>query len=301
MISILIPVYNYGITELVRTLHGQLMSVVPKGEIILFDDGSDIHFRKQYQTLANQQVKVHQSMTNVGRSKARNQLKDLALYDNMLYLDCDASIPSPGFIQKYFIEIKKGYQVVCGGRIYPEAFASGEFFFHWLYGTKKESQPATIRRQVPHKSFMTNNFLIKKEIFERIHFNESITTYGHEDTLFGYELYKNNFSITHIENPVVHEGLEHNDVFLEKSAEAIKNLYFVSKQIDNPLFLKSIKVYRAYLLLKRFKLNNLYRILFKITRKILKSNLLGGHPSLVVFNLYKLGILNEYSYKTKFT
>ncbi len=299
MISILLPVYNYNVTELVRTLHGQLMSVVPNGEIIIFDDGSDIPFKKQYQTLQNQQVKVHQAIKNVGRSKARNQLKDLALYENLLFMDCDASIPSPKFIEKYYQQVKNGYHVVCGGRIYPEVVPSGEFYFHWLYGTHRESQSADVRRKIPHKSFMTNNFLIKKEIFSDIIFDESITTYGHEDTLFGYELFKNSYPITHIENPVVHEGLEKNVTFLEKSATAIRNLHIITKKIDDMEFLRSIKVFHAFQIIKKFHVHTLYRLIFNFSRTLIRRNLLSQNPSLMLFNLYKLGIFCEHSFFNK--
>ena len=49
--------------------------------------------------------------------------------------------------------------------------------------------------------------MISKTCFEQISFNEDLQGYGHEDTLFGYELDKKNIQIHHLDNPVLN-GLD---------------------------------------------------------------------------------------------
>ena len=59
---------------------------------------------------------------------------------------------------------------------------------------------------------------------DKVKFDERITKYGHEDTLFGFELKKNNTQITHIDNPVINGNLETNEEFIEKTEEGLLNL-----------------------------------------------------------------------------
>ena len=57
--------------------------------------------------------------------------------------------------------------------------------------------------------------------FKKISFNERLSGYGHEDTLFGYELNKNNIQIHHIDNPVLNGHLDTNEAFLLKTEEGL--------------------------------------------------------------------------------
>ncbi|MBK9012976.1 MAG: hypothetical protein IPM82_02230 [Saprospiraceae bacterium] len=66
---------------------------------------------------------------------------------------------------------------------------------------------------------MTNNFLIPRQLFLEIQFDETLRQYGHEDTLFGMELARRQVPIVHIDNPLEHIGLEPVDVFLRKTEQ----------------------------------------------------------------------------------
>ena len=52
MISILIPVYNYDVTELVAELHRQCMDLGMPFEILCYDDGSQSDFKAKNQIIA---------------------------------------------------------------------------------------------------------------------------------------------------------------------------------------------------------------------------------------------------------
>ena len=119
-----------------------------------------------------------------------------------------------------------------------------KFMLHWLHGLKREQSFAKDRNIQPNRSFKTNNFFIEKKVFNKVRFNENIQGYGHEDTLFGYELDKQNFTIFHIDNPVVHLGLESSEEFLRKTIEILKwcGLPTVAPKVDRQLLKRALKL-----------------------------------------------------------
>src|SRR5690606_25683385 len=105
----------------------------------------------------------------------------------------------------------------------------------WIYGTSREAMPALKRNC--HKGFIitSNNFLISRQLFRTVHFRENLGPYGHEDTLLGYDLHRNGITLVHIENPVVHTGLEDAAIFIQKTEKALQNLKLITDQLaDNP-------------------------------------------------------------------
>jgi hypothetical protein len=83
--------------------------------------------------------------------------------------------------------------VVYGGRNYEaKPPKEKELFFRWWYGVNRETISVAEREVAPYHAFMTNNFLIPKQLFLSIKLDEKLKGYGHEDTLFGIELKKKN-------------------------------------------------------------------------------------------------------------
>jgi len=64
---------------------------------------------------------------------------------------------------------------------------------------------------------MLNNTLIKKVCFNLIKFDTNIIKYGHDDTLFAYQVSKLQLHIEHINNPVQHGDIDSNDIFIKKN------------------------------------------------------------------------------------
>ena len=293
MLSILIPVYNYDICDLVKTLSRQAVKSKIPFEIVLIDDASDDEFRKiNSKTSDLEGVVYYQEEMNLGRSKIRNKLADIAKYRNLLFLDCDSCIDSEDFVFNY-IEYIGDSCVIYGGRKYKQMEPDEDKYrLHWLYGIKREQIPVKIRSQEPNKSFMTNNFLITREAFNKVRFNEKMKGYGHEDTLFGYELDKQNILICHVDNPVIHLGLESNVEFLRKTREGIKNLLRIMKiNEDEKKLVKDVTLLSFYKKIKRFKLDGLVRLIYSRYEYQLRKNLLSKNPSMFYFDLYKLGYL----------
>lgn len=288
MLSICIPIYNFDVTTLVQSLikeKSQLNDIV---EILLIDDGSTIHKEKNKE-LAHTCSYIELN-TNIGRSKIRNLFTSYAKQPYLLFLDCDSLLTSPNFIANYLIEIKKGVLICCGGRIYPKQCPSIHQRLSWKYGIISESKPAAVRSQNPNSSFMTNNFIIQEALFNSIKFDERLTEYGHEDTLFGYELKKNQLSIVHIQNPTLNGALETNENFIRKTEVGIQNLVLILNFIDDDLtFYKDIHLLRTYLKVKPFR--SVFLIIVKIYNPIIRFLILRGIVNIHLFNLYKLGVL----------
>ncbi|MEQ8325236.1 MAG: glycosyltransferase [Vicingaceae bacterium] len=289
MLSILIPIYNFNVVQLVSELHHQSVECGIPFEILCLDDASDSFFKAQNREISSIPSVIYKELeSNIGRSKIRNKLAEDSDYDNLLFLDCDSALPSRDFIKKYVIHIEN-YHVVYGGRIYESnPPLAKEKFFRWIYGKKRESISVDSRLSSPYKSFMTNNFLIHKKAFLSIRLNEHIVGYGHEDTMFGIRLKENSVAIKHINNPVVHVGLEDFDEYIEKTVEGLRNLIFIAKFVD---LNDTVRLYRFLTMAKKYRIENLIsNFEHRIERHLLR-NLEGSTPILKGFDLFKIGRL----------
>jgi GT2 family glycosyltransferase len=293
MLSILIPVYNFNIVSLVTELQRQASLASIPFEIIVLDDCSSALLRDQNKDVGKfPGVKFLELDKNIGRASIRNRLAGMAEYSSLLFMDCDSEVPEYNYILNYLpycgMEV-----VVCGGRIYrPKPPEEPDYILRWLYGVYREQIPVAVRNRDPYHSFMTNNFLISRSILSQIQFDESIVLYGHEDTLFGFELKKKGIPVIHIQNPLYHTGFEISREFLRKTSEGIENLVTLVNQgkIDRQEF-KDIKLLKTYDMISRFRLVNLYLHLYYQVERMIMRNLLGTNPSLKAFDLYKLSAL----------
>lgn len=293
--SILIPVYNFNIVKLVTDLRRQCIAAGIPFEIIVLDDCSSELLRDQNRDVAGlSDVRFSELDKNIGRSKIRNRLVEMAQYDTLLFLDCDSEVPSDNYIEKY-IPYCKTDVVVCGGRIYQEdPPEDSEYLLRWLFGVRKEQRPTAVRNINPYRSFMTNNFLIPKKIFQMVKFDESIIKYGHEDTLFGLELKKIGVPVIHINNPLYHIGLEVASEFLRKTSESIENLVsLMGEEKIDPRDIKYIRLLRAYGSLKRFRLVKIYQLFYDFISNAVMRNLLGSNPGIFAFDLFKLAMISK--------
>ena len=290
MLSILIPVYNFDICALVADLHAQCERVGVPYEILCFDDGSASSFKAINSKIITHTNVVYKELpVNLGRSKIRNALAEAAAYDYLLFMDCDSKVVRQDYINHYIKHLDEG-SLLYGGRVYdPKPPREEVHYFHWQYGINREQVPYSTRWEQSYHSFMTNNFLIPKSIFTPIGFDDRLTQYGHEDTIFGLELQKRQVPIIHLDNPLEHLGLESTAVFLQKTKKGIENLYFLYQH--NPLV--ETKLLRTFIQLKEKNIAWLSWKLLKIFQPIFTKNLHSKRPQLLFFDLYKLGLLLE--------
>lgn len=291
MLSILIPVYNYNVTNLVTELRRQAEELGIVYEICVLDDASTEAFRKQNHNLIQKtNIRYEELPENVGRSAIRNRLVEMAKYEYLLFMDCDSGVIMPHYLQTY-LEVLHPQRLLYGGRAYlPKAPVDSPYLLHWQYGRQREQQDFQERQKNPYHSFMTNNFLMPKTLFESITFDESLRTYGHEDTLFGMELAKRNIEILHLHNPLLHMGLETAEVFLAKSKMAVYNLAQLIKQGKNV----STRLSDTYTKLAKWKLANLAGLILKMFRPFIFSYLQSTQKANLHFlDLYKLDLFIE--------
>lgn len=294
MISICIPVYNFDVRPLVGELHKQAMALESGVEILVIDDASNEEFQLLNREITQLLSVVYLELpANIGRSRIRNLLSGKARHEWLLFMDCDSEITSDTFLAEYAAHTN-AVQVVCGGREYQNARPQKEFVLHWKYGKYREVKCAKTRSLNPYQSFMTNNFMVHKQILSRIRFDEDIMGYGHEDTLFGFELMRQNLPVVHINNPLLHINLETHTVFLKKSQEAIANLHGIYLRSNTPdQFAKFVRLLRWSENTGKSFIRRLLIFLARYNQKLLTKNLMSSNPCLLFYDLLRLSKICE--------
>ncbi len=289
MLSICIPIYNVLSEKLIIHVRQQIIAHNIKAEIILYDDDSVASPDDVYKRVESwPEIIVHKASKNLGRSASRNQLAKMASYKYLLFIDADSEILDEHFIKRYIHHIKPEI-VCCGGTIYKHQPPEQNYLLRWKYGHQRETIKASERQKHPWQQFTTHHFLIDKNLFLSMGgFCEDIKGYGHEDTLFGYQLKNRNIPVLHIDNPLYHIGLETSQVFLDKSKHAIRNLVRLHEEFkDQPAFINNIRLLKFYQKQKKHQLLPVWRMIYKMFHKLLEKNLTGKNPAIVLFNLYK--------------
>lgn len=289
MLSILIPIYNRNVLELVSKLAEQCKKNKILYEIHCLDDKSRESIRLKNRGLDGMfSVNYVELTENVGRSKIRNRLAKMARYDWLLFLDGDTGIIKRTFIKTY-LEATKSHDIINGGRNYQNLKPKTKSkILHWTYGSKQESKLANIRSKYPIRYFHTNNFLIRKELVLDHPFDESLDGYGYEDLSFARTIAEAGHEIKHIDNPTRHLDLITADKFIQNTNNSIINLLHLmrTEKIDNtPLIslytkLNSLGLTKVYIWV--------YRRFFE--KKVLK-NLHSIDPKITLLQGYKLYFL----------
>ncbi len=292
MFSILIPTYNYDCSRLVCDLDAQcaaFMACTPgfDYEIILGDDAST----DEKSVRANCDAVAHSAHCryvaaekNAGQATLRNRLADEAQFPYLLFFDSDAEVCTENFIATYWTNRDKA-DAVCGAVRNPDGEAKPGTELRWRYEHKAEGIRTVEYRMKHPYSYLTGfNLLIRRDVFQRIRFDARCTQYGYEDALFGLELQRQGFSIAHIDNPLIHLGIDSNASFLAKTETALRTLYTLGGPMQE--FAGASRFQRK---LQRAGLSQLFAALFRMVRPLLRRHLLGHNPSLHVFDVYKLG------------
>ncbi|MFT4723221.1 MAG: glycosyltransferase involved in cell wall biosynthesis [Flavobacteriales bacterium] len=281
MLSILIPVYEYEVSLMVKEVHRQASSLGIDFEIICLNDAS--FSKNPASELSN--FKWIENKTNLGRAKSRNKLVSVAMHRNLLFLDADMQLTNPEFIQNYITHLDASL-VICGGISYQKKPPMTGLRLRWNYGNIYESGTALERSKEPYGSFMTGNFLATKEVLENHPFDDTLVIYGHEDTLFGKALLEGGISILHIENPALHAGLEENDVFIEKTKEGLGSLLqmYTEKKITRDYS----RIIKTFELLKKSGTPYLVVLSISLLEKLFYPKLLAQGKHIWFFQLLKL-------------
>jgi glycosyltransferase involved in cell wall biosynthesis len=289
MLSICIPHYNFINDELFSELERQCLALAIAFEILIIDDDSEEKHKRYLKNLAPFYFKVIFLEQNVGRSKIRNLLAKEAKYPWLLFLDGDSTISDSGFIKHYLANLNT--DIISGGRTYSLERPDNLYFLHWNYGIEIESES--------NAQFHSNNFAIKKEIFNRLNFDENITNYGYEDVVFGLEAKKLGFSLININNKVLHIGLKTNIEFLNDVEQALINLCEIEVLRTDLAMEEEVKILRNYYQIRSLKLDVLLSIFNSAIIKVLKKYLISSpkqyaNQILSILKLYHLHQIKTY-------
>lgn len=290
MLSILIPTYNYNIYPLAKELHQQCIKENIDFEILCQDDCSKSEINIENQKI-NQLDNSNFSIANfnLGRGKNINQLALKSKYEFILIMEADSFPADSKYINKIVTNIKSNTEAIFGGVLYPEKPKVSNKILRWKYGNIREIKSLEHRLKNQYDFTFSWNLLIKKSIFETIKFVEEIHVYGYDDLLFRRKLKEHKISILHINNPLIHVNEEDTDTFLKKCQKASLD---AKKMLELHIIqAKDIKLTNTYWVLKKYKLNKIYALIFSLTKSIIEHNLLSKNPSLFLLDLYKLGFI----------
>lgn len=285
MLSILIPTYNYDCTRLVHELQTQAQRLEIDYEIVVFDDASPMHIyiERNREINAWPHCRFVELTENVGRARIRNRLADAAVGEWLLFMDADAEVISDSFISDYLAHVDA--DVVCGGLCHADTQPSPEVSLRYAYEKRADKRRAACyRERRPYEQFITFCFMVRAAVFHEIRFDERITEYGHEDTLFGIELEAKGICIRHIDNPMCQGGIETNEEFLDKTRAALRNLATMETAMQGHSSL--LKCYR---LLRGMRLDGCIARWLTKRERVITARLMGADASLPLFFLYKLG------------
>jgi len=299
MLYVCLPVYNTDVTRLANELLVQSKNFPV--ELLIVDDCSGSHFKQINSEFCKDknQITYISLPNNIGRSAIRNYFLGLKSKGYFLFLDGDSIIYRPNFISTYLELIEQtNPDLAFGGSCYQKNRPSRNFMLRWKYSTSRESKSLEVRLKNSF-GFKTNNFLINIEVFNQFPFNENIKGYGHEDTLFGFQLIQKDFFPLQIDNPVLNEVLDENLEFLVKTNNAIDNLVMINLDIEkSPEFVAHVRLLSAYHTLKKKKLLPLFNACYFLVSGMNKFLLKKGYFFLWMFDAYKLQRISK-SFKAK--
>lgn len=285
MLSICIPTYNHNITSLVTEVIDQCDSLDIVYEIQVLNDGSSIPESAilEKAVIKNPKINYHLNTNNLGRTATRNLLAQNASYDWLLFLDADVKLYDKSFISSYINAITDDYEIIFGGVTYQRKPPKTENMLRWRYGSKRETKAAKERAKTPH-FIISQNLLVKKRIFQTLNDLDE-NRYG-LDNYFSNQIKKLRIPILHIDNPVVHLGLENSSSFLKKGILAAKTLAYL--ELEGKIESDLTPLQRAYYKLKANHSTAILTTIVKYNISNIEKNLKGSNPSLKIYDIYRL-------------
>ena len=267
---------------MVKQLHAQCLSIAQpfRFEILVADDAStNPEVIKVNQVIEQlEHCTFLQKPTNTGSASTRNFLAQHAQYEWLLFLDSDMTIPDARFVERYLDHTS--HDVVNGGISIGKGKKNN---LRYLYEHNAERHhTAELRNKAGFKEFRSTNFLIKRTLILQCPFDERFKHSGYEDVLLGKTLSLKGASILHINNPLVMDNFEENNKYMQKCERNLRTLY---------KFRDELQGYSRLLDLANRLPHGLVRYWHRHFHLWERRLLTGNHPTLLLFNLYRLGYL----------
>ena len=215
--------------------------------LLVFDDGSldsDLTSQLIRHTMRFPgPARLISAPKNVGRSHARNRLKDLAESDWVLFLDADMQPDDEAFLLTYLGAIDTHFEpsLIAGGFSLKNIRPTDETRLHAAQSMTSECISADLRNQAPGRYVFTSNILVHREILDAIRFDPGFVGWGWEDVDWGLRVAET-YPVIHIENTATHLGLDPDPKLIEKYAGSAHNF---ARLVDrHPEIMSSTPLYR---------------------------------------------------------
>ncbi|MBK9213066.1 MAG: glycosyltransferase family 2 protein [Saprospiraceae bacterium] len=281
MLALLICNYNKDIGQLLEEIHTEISNFDLSVEVLIGEDCPDSLYNE------NNKIQCEKlgfryiiNLQNLGRSKNRNHLASLSNKPFLVFMDGDALYTNPKFLTNYLDFSKCNSEITVGGVSYDFGRPDDkDLLLHWKYGRVREGHANT------NNNFHSFNFMIKKEIFEKLKFSEDFIGYGYEDLEFAIRAKNAGIVVKYIDNPLFHYGLNKTNIFLQNHLDAMTNLYYWNRGSN---FLIKNKIVNANELLKRVGLNKIFANAVKLFQPLFINQLKSSTPILYLLDLIKL-------------
>ncbi|MBQ2366461.1 MAG: glycosyltransferase family 2 protein [Bacteroidaceae bacterium] len=292
MISIIIPTYNYNCVSLVTDLAAQGDALVARYgvdqfdyEIIVAEDGSTdaLLIEDNSRITAIPKARHICRKENVGRARIRNFLVSQARLSHVLIIDSDAVVFTPDYLSTYW-EMRHVADVVCGSIQSPTVCPYGCELRYKYEEAARDVRQMAYREAHPYAHLSTFNILFHRYVFDQTQFDERCTEYGYEDALMGLMLEKLGLTVEHIDNPLIHDGMDPNAVYLQKVETALRTLHHLGEPMHS-----ASPLVRLVRRIKRWHITPLCRLAYRLTRPLLYRQLMSHNPSMTCLKCYKLG------------
>ncbi len=291
-LSILIPCYNGHCLGLVEVLHCQALEIAEeqkgtfKYEILVADDGSTdvevLEANRKINELPN--CRYIEQEKNSGRSAIRNFLAKMAQHEWLLFIDSHMMVRNVDYLRNYVV--RDGGDVTYGGYVVNGDETKLRGNLRYLYEcTYNPNANAQERMKRPYRDFHTSNFMARRDLMLKYPLDERIKRYGYEDVLWGKTLQANGVSIAHIDNPLSFETFEPNADFVTKTEEGVRTLAEFQAELEG--YSRLLQVVQR---LRRMHLLHIVARWHRVVGQKVRQNLVGDHPNVRLFSLYKLGL-----------
>ena len=286
MVSILIPTYNYSVIALVEELLKQVESTSGSIEIIVCDDASTMLDLMAINEALGEDSRVQylQNEKNLGRTATRQRLAETAQFEKLLFLDADVMPKNQDFLEITMAHMKKA-QLVFGGIAYRDIKPEQPYVLHWSYGKQREEVNVVSRKKSPYISVNSGCLCIDKGLFLKVNAKMTRNQYG-LDNYFKQLLRSENASVLHINNPIIHLGLEPTEGFIKKMLNSVETTIQLEKDGLMENHIRPLQ--KAYQKLKRLGMSKPFVTVVGIFKSRIERNLYSAKPSLRLFDIYRL-------------
>lgn len=197
-------------------------------EVIIVDDGSgDPALTQSVQTLVDAFPVPATLITfeaNKGRSSARNRLIKEAAAPYILFLDSDMAPDHESFVQDWLDLIShEKPEIAYGGYTTLQVPDVPELALARALAERGDCHSALERAPRGALAVATSNLLVRGDIMNAVSFDSDFSGWGWEDVDWALRAAKAGYTITHVQIPATHMGLDVAHVLLDKFAKAGPN------------------------------------------------------------------------------